>query len=118
MIYTLYMRNSTIVGVLAVLIAILAGWYWWSLNGGPAMPGITGSRACTQEALVCPDGTTVGRTGPNCAFAPCPTPATSAGIKGSANQGNLGQPASGTLERPGGSAAEDPGVGDASVPAQ
>jgi len=28
---------------------------------------------CTQEALICPDGITyVGRTGPNCEFAPCP----------------------------------------------
>lgn len=28
--------------------------------------------ACTQEAKVCPDGSSVGRTGPNCEFAPCP----------------------------------------------
>lgn len=29
--------------------------------------------ACTQEAMLCPDGTTyVGRSGPNCEFAPCP----------------------------------------------
>jgi len=28
--------------------------------------------ACTAEALVCADGTAVGRTGPNCEFAPCP----------------------------------------------
>lgn len=27
---------------------------------------------CTQEAKVCPDGSTVSRTGPNCEFAPCP----------------------------------------------
>ncbi len=30
------------------------------------------SEACTEEAKVCPDGTTVGRTGPNCEFTPCP----------------------------------------------
>lgn len=30
--------------------------------------------ACTAEARVCPDGTSVGRTGPSCAFAPCPFP--------------------------------------------
>jgi hypothetical protein len=29
--------------------------------------------ACTQEIRVCPDGSNVGRTGPNCSFAPCPT---------------------------------------------
>ncbi|MFH1968656.1 MAG: hypothetical protein ABIJ84_04690 [bacterium] len=28
--------------------------------------------ACTQEAKVCPDGSAVGRTGPNCQFAECP----------------------------------------------
>lgn len=31
--------------------------------------------ACTQEAMVCPDGTSVGRTGPNCEFTPCSTTA-------------------------------------------
>jgi heat shock protein HslJ len=30
------------------------------------------SCACTEEAKVCPDGSAVGRTGPNCEFAPCP----------------------------------------------
>lgn len=29
--------------------------------------------ACTQEAKICPDGSAVGRTGPKCEFAPCPT---------------------------------------------
>ncbi|MCX6776958.1 MAG: serpin family protein [Candidatus Micrarchaeota archaeon] len=28
--------------------------------------------ACTEEAKLCPDGTAVGRVGPNCEFAPCP----------------------------------------------
>ena len=28
--------------------------------------------ACTQEVKVCPDGSAVGRTGPNCEFSPCP----------------------------------------------
>jgi hypothetical protein len=28
-------------------------------------------QVCTQEALRCPDGTYVGRTGPICSFAPC-----------------------------------------------
>lgn len=27
---------------------------------------------CTTEAKMCPDGSGVGRTGPNCEFAPCP----------------------------------------------
>ena len=28
--------------------------------------------ACTQEAKVCPDSSTVGRVPPNCDFSPCP----------------------------------------------
>ncbi len=28
--------------------------------------------ACTMEAKLCPDGSSVGRTGPNCEFATCP----------------------------------------------
>lgn len=28
--------------------------------------------ACTMEAKICPDGSAVGRTGPNCEFAVCP----------------------------------------------
>lgn len=28
---------------------------------------------CTLDALICPDGTAVPRTGPNCEFAPCPS---------------------------------------------
>jgi hypothetical protein len=30
-------------------------------------------KVCTMEAKICPDGSGVGRTGPNCEFAPCPT---------------------------------------------
>jgi hypothetical protein len=30
------------------------------------------SVVCTMEAKMCPDGSYVGRTGPHCAFAPCP----------------------------------------------
>lgn len=28
--------------------------------------------ACTMEAKLCPDGSSVGRTGPNCEFNACP----------------------------------------------
>lgn len=31
-----------------------------------------GQVACTQEAMLCPDGSYVGRTGPKCEFAACP----------------------------------------------
>jgi len=34
---------------------------------------------CTLEGKVCPDGSVVGRTGPNCEFAPCPSTGTATG---------------------------------------
>ena len=33
----------------------------------------SGTQGCQADALICPDGTAVGRTGPNCTFPPCPT---------------------------------------------
>ncbi len=35
-------------------------------------PEETGPVACTMDAKMCPDGSAVGRTGPNCEFAACP----------------------------------------------
>lgn len=40
--------------------------------------------ACTQEAKICPDGSSVGRTGPDCEFTQCPLVQT-AGWKTQAN---------------------------------
>jgi hypothetical protein len=37
--------------------------------------------ACTMEAKVCPDGSSVGRAGPNCEFADCPLVDETAGWK-------------------------------------
>jgi hypothetical protein len=31
------------------------------------------TKACTEEAKICPDGSAVGRIAPNCDFAPCPS---------------------------------------------
>ncbi len=38
----------------------------------PDFPPGGGMVACTMEAKICPDGSSVGRQGPNCEFAPCP----------------------------------------------
>lgn len=38
----------------------------------PVTDGSGGAVACTMDAKMCPDGSYVGRTGPNCEFAPCP----------------------------------------------
>lgn len=51
-----------------------------SPNKPPTPPDQAGGGPmCTTEAKICPDGSGVGRTGPNCEFAPCPAAGTPAG---------------------------------------
>lgn len=59
-------RTHTIaLGLLgAAFLAVFCAAYWFS--GRPAPVG------CTMEAKICLDGSAVGRTGPQCTFAPCP----------------------------------------------
>lgn len=47
-------------------------------------PGV----ACTMDAKQCPDGSYVGRQGPNCQFAPCPGTSPSSGAGTSGNAGS------------------------------
>lgn len=68
------MRNLITIIVLFILVA--AGYYLW--KEGRNMPPQEEPVACTAEAKLCPDGSYVGRTGPDCEFAPCPGGATGA----------------------------------------
>lgn len=52
---------------LALLFATLFGGYFLGAASKPK------AVACTQEAKLCPDGSSVGRTGPKCEFTKCPT---------------------------------------------
>lgn len=58
---------------------------YWSIGPSIAEEILSGLRqpsggatetACTLEAKICPDGSSVGRTGPNCEFAQCPSSTT------------------------------------------
>jgi hypothetical protein len=65
--------KQLLAGVLLLLvIGIGAFFYRNTLEHPIALLG--GQTACTAEAKVCPDGTSVGRTGPNCAFTACALP--------------------------------------------
>lgn len=60
---------------IAVMVLALASY----VGGGSVLyklPDGIRPTACTMEAKVCPDGSAVGRTGPNCEFAACPETAT------------------------------------------
>lgn len=55
---------------IAIAIVVITGCaVAWSLVKDGAPPRVQ----CTLEAKLCPDGSAVGRTGPNCEFAECPT---------------------------------------------
>jgi hypothetical protein len=60
-----------IVAILAIAVVGAAFWFWKVHNAA------TTAQGCTQEAKICPDGSAVERTGPNCTFAACPGPDTS-----------------------------------------
>ena len=57
-------KNLVILIIIAVLATIM-----YLISGYSQ----TKTVACTQEAKICSDGSAVGRAGPNCEFAPCPT---------------------------------------------
>jgi len=59
-------RRRIILVALAILVVGSASIRWYvSKSSAPI--------ACTLEAKICPDGSYVGRTGPRCEFASCPT---------------------------------------------
>lgn len=60
------MKNVYI--TLAIIAILLGGYFLVIKNGTHESEQIV----CTADALVCPDGSGVGRTGPNCEFSPCP----------------------------------------------
>ena len=65
---------SSIVIILIVvgIFVVVGGGYWYFVQNRPVV--------CTQETKQCPDGSAVGRTGPNCEFAECPSANSSASL--------------------------------------
>ncbi len=64
--------KKTLLAIL-VLAAIVSAYYFYRAAPVPGPGTMPGPVACTLEAKLCPDGSSVGRTGPNCEFAACPT---------------------------------------------
>lgn len=71
-------KKIVVLVIVAVVVVVVGGASWYFGRNGSIQT------ACTLEAKLCPDGSYVGRTGPNCEFAACPgiTPATSTGSTG------------------------------------
>jgi len=60
-------KHATI--ALVVCAAVGAGVAYYAVT----RPSVPVPVACTKEARLCPDGTVVGRTGPDCEFQACPS---------------------------------------------
>jgi hypothetical protein len=58
------MNKQKLVAYSVVAIVVVAAGVFYAAGTRPA---------CTEEAKMCPDGSAVGRTGPNCEFAACPS---------------------------------------------
>lgn len=67
-------RIKLLIGIAIVTGAIVSAIV---MGGRPYFPGPGDFTACTEEALMCPDGSGVGRTGSECRFSPCPNAAES-----------------------------------------
>jgi len=63
---TVYFISAAIF-MLGILLGVGATYVYITSPENSSVGGI----ACTMDAKICPDGTSVGRTGPNCEFAPC-----------------------------------------------
>jgi hypothetical protein len=73
------MKQFIAVVILVLVLGTLAFLYRYEIEkpkvaGGNQSQANPNGVACTEEAKICPDGSAVGRTGPNCSFAACPPP--------------------------------------------
>ncbi len=57
-------------GIVLILLIGFAGFFYRNVAERNALPPV----ACTMEAKICPNGESVGRTGPSCEFTACPLP--------------------------------------------
>lgn len=64
-----------LIGLVALLVVVgIGGFLYRNAMEHPNVSDGAVPQACTLEAKVCPDGTSVGRSGPNCTFAMCGAP--------------------------------------------
>lgn len=65
--------KQLIAGVVIIVVVGLGGFLYRNIMERSAIPQPDGI-ACTMEARICPNGSAVGREGPNCEFSACPVP--------------------------------------------
>lgn len=62
--------KQLIAGIVILIVVGVGAFLYRNMMEQPGVEEV----ACTMEAKVCPDGSSVGRQGPNCEFAACPAP--------------------------------------------
>ncbi len=60
------------IALVILIILIVGGYFAWTYMATPPTSVIPEGVVCTMDAKMCPDGSYVGRQGPNCEFAACP----------------------------------------------
>ena len=84
-------KNTVAIGIITTVMLIactpLGGSPTSSSSSSSVQAQVTSSlsnepRACTAEAKQCPDGSYVGRTGPNCEFTECPAASRPSSVPG------------------------------------
>lgn len=68
-------------GLVAIVVLGTLYFSYAAIRASAPPPGV----ACTAEAKICPDGTAVGREGPNCEFTACPLATSTSAIATSTN---------------------------------
>ncbi len=63
--------KTLLLGIVLIVLLGVAGFFYRNVVERAGNPEPV---ACTMDAKMCPDGSSVGRTGPLCAFAVCPLP--------------------------------------------
>lgn len=78
--------KELVAGIVLIVVVGLGGFLYRNILERNAVPQPE-SVTCTMDAMVCPDGSSVGRVGPLCAFAPCPSSLSAVGVSFSAPEG-------------------------------
>lgn len=66
-------KSSILTSKFFILFVIISSLIAFIIGGFVLGTKNSGQKACTLEAKICPDGSSVSRTGPNCEFSKCPS---------------------------------------------
>lgn len=67
----MFINKKIFIDLVIMLIVLVGFWVGWKLRSGEG-PGGEKPVACTMEAKLCSDGSSIGRVPPKCDFAACP----------------------------------------------